>query len=92
MPGRGRPWRGVGEGNPDRIGTGAIADGSITEADLDTNVTSKLNSGGGHQIQDEGTPLTDRTELIKNPTRIKIYFIFMIKPTHLCFELLIEYF
>ncbi len=63
MPGRGRPWRGVGEGNPDRIGTGAIADGSITEADLDTNVTSKLNSGGGHQIQDEGTPLTDRTEL-----------------------------
>jgi len=63
MPGRGQPWKGVGFGVPDRIGTGAIADGSITEADLDSNVTSKLNSGGGHQIQDEGSPLTDRSEL-----------------------------
>ena len=47
MPGRGRSWRGVGEGNPDRIGTAAIADGSITEADLDSSVQTKLNSGGG---------------------------------------------
>ncbi len=62
MPGRGQPWKGVGFGNPDRIGTGAIADGSITEADLDSNVTSKLNAGG-HTIQDEGSPLTDRPTL-----------------------------
>jgi hypothetical protein len=62
MPGRGRPWKGVGEGNPDRIGTGAIADGSITEADLDTSVTSKLNSTG-HAIQDEGTPLTQQSKM-----------------------------
>ncbi len=64
MPGRGRPWKGVGEGNPDRIGTGAIADGSITEADLDSSVTSKLNSTGGHVIKDEGgVALTQRTNL-----------------------------
>jgi len=62
MPGRGRPWRGVGEGNPDRIGTGAIADGSITEADLDSSVASKLNQGG-HAIQDEGTPLTQQANM-----------------------------
>jgi len=48
MPGRGQPWKGVGKGNPDRIGTLAIADGSITEADLDSSVTAKLNSGGGY--------------------------------------------
>ncbi len=62
MPGRGRSWRGVGEGNPDRIGTAAIADGSITEADLDSNITSKLNQGG-HAIQDEGTPLTQQSNM-----------------------------
>jgi len=62
MPGRGRPWRGVGEGNPDRIGTGAIADGSITEADLNTALQSKVNAGG-HGIEDEGSPLTDRPDL-----------------------------
>ncbi len=47
MPGRGRPWRGVGQGNQDRIGTGAIADGSITEADLDSALQAKVNAGGG---------------------------------------------
>ena len=62
MPGRGQPWKGVGKGNPDRIGTGAIADGSITEADLDTSLQSKVNAGG-HGIEDEGSPLTDRPTL-----------------------------
>jgi len=51
MPGRGQPWKGVGKGNPDRIGTSAIADGSITEADLDSSVTAKLNSGGGIDLE-----------------------------------------
>lgn len=54
MPGRGQPWKGVGKGNPDRIGSGAIKDGSITEADLNSSVTAKLNSTGGHVIKDEG--------------------------------------
>jgi len=63
MPGRGRPWKGVGFGVPDRIGTGAIEDGSITEADLDSSVTAKLNSATGHAIEDEGSPLTDRPTL-----------------------------
>lgn len=63
MPGRGQPWK-LGKGVADRIGTKAIADGSITEADLDSNVTAKLNSGGGgHAIQDEGTPLVQRANL-----------------------------
>jgi len=62
MPGRGQPWK-LGKGVADRIGTLAIADGSITEADLDSGLTSKVNAQGGHQIQDEGSPLTDRTEL-----------------------------
>ena len=62
MPGRGKPWKGVGEGNPDRIGTAAIADGSITEADLDSSLQTKVNAGG-HTIQDEGTPLIDRGNL-----------------------------
>jgi len=46
MPGRGQPWKGVGKGNPDRIGTSAIADGSITEADLDSSLQAKINSEG----------------------------------------------
>jgi len=63
MPGRGQPWK-LGKGVADRIGTKAIADGSITEADLDSNVTAKLNAGGGgHTIQDEGSPLVQRTNL-----------------------------
>jgi hypothetical protein len=50
MPGRGKPWKGVGFGNPDRIGSGAISDGSITEADLDSAVVAKLNGGAWEQI------------------------------------------
>ncbi len=61
MPGRGKPWK-LGEGNPDRIGTAAIADGAITEADLDSSLTAKVNSGG-HAIQDEGTPVPARGNL-----------------------------
>lgn len=63
MPGRGTPWRGVGKGVPNRIGSPAIADGSITEVDLDSSVTAKLNSAGGHVIQDEGTPLTQQSKM-----------------------------
>ena len=63
MPGRGQPWKGVGFGVPDRIGTEGIKDGSITEADLDSNVTSKLNSGGYDTVEEEGSPLTQRSEL-----------------------------
>lgn len=54
MPGRGTPWRGAGQGKADRIGEPDILDGSITEADLDSGVTAKLNSAGGHVIKDEG--------------------------------------
>ncbi len=59
MPGRGQPWKGVGKGNPDRIGTLAIADGSITETDLDTNVTDKLNTGGGGGAQLDFSCISD---------------------------------
>ncbi len=62
MPGRGQPWK-LGKGVQDRIGTKAIKDGSITEADLDSGVTAKLNAGGGHAIQDEGSPLVARSNL-----------------------------
>jgi len=75
MPGRGTPWRGVGKGKQDRIGSGEIEDdsllsedikdGTIKEIDLDTALQAKVNAvgGGGHTIQDEGTPLTQRTNL-----------------------------
>ncbi len=62
MPGRGQPWKGVGKGVKDRIGTEAIADGSITEADLDTSLQSKVNSGG-HEVLDEGSSLPQRARL-----------------------------
>lgn len=72
MPGRGTPWR-FEKGAKDRIGsadikddtiTGAdIKDLTITEADLDPAVTGKLNKTGGHTIQDEGTPLTQQSNL-----------------------------
>lgn len=62
MPGRGQPWK-LGKGVADRIGTKAIADGSITEADLDSALTAKVNTSGGHAIQDEGTPLVARGNL-----------------------------
>ena len=46
MPSRGTPWR-LGKGVPDRIGTKAIKDGSITEADLTQALQDKVNAGGG---------------------------------------------
>ncbi len=72
MPGRGTPWR-FGKGVKDRIGSTDIKDDTITsadikdltitEADLDSSVTTKLNKAGGHVIQEEGTPLTQRGNL-----------------------------
>ena len=61
MPGRGQPWK-LGKGVADRIGTKAIADGSITEADLDSALTTKVNSGG-HEVLDEGSSLPQRARL-----------------------------
>ena len=43
MPGRGRPWREGGHVDETILGED-IKDGSITEADLDSGVTGKLNS------------------------------------------------
>lgn len=73
MPGRGTPWRGVGKGKQDRIGSGEIQDdsllsedikdGTIKEIDLDSALQAKVNSGGGHVIEDEGTPLTQRPNM-----------------------------
>lgn len=126
MPGRGQPWKGVGKGRKDRIGTEEviddslqsedIKDGTIAEVDLDSALQAKVNSGGeantnsnegtgegtlsktksgvnlplktikqgtnititnnaddvtidatggggGHTIEDEGTPLADQTNL-----------------------------
>ncbi len=48
MPGRGTPWRGVGQGKQDRIAGGEIEDGSISEVDLDSALQAKVNSGGGN--------------------------------------------
>ena len=72
MPGRGTPWR-FGKGVKDRIGSTDIKDDTITsadikdltitEADLDSSVTTKLNKAGGHVIQEECTPLTQRGNL-----------------------------
>ena len=57
MPGRGTPWRGVGKGTKDRIGTEEIKDesilsedikdGTIAEVDLDSALQAKVNAGGG---------------------------------------------
>jgi len=74
MPGRGTPWRGVGKGKQDRIGSGEIQDdsllsedikdGTIKEIDLDSALQAKVNSGGGgHVIEDEGTPLAQRPNM-----------------------------
>ncbi len=62
MPGRGTPWRGVGKGVGDRIGSEDIKDLSISEADLDSALASKVNSEG-HEILDEGSPLAQRGRL-----------------------------
>ncbi len=72
MPGRGTPWR-FGRGVKDRIGSKDIKDDEITsedikdltikEVDLDPALQAKVNSTGGHVIQEEGTPLTQRGNL-----------------------------
>lgn len=46
MPGRGDPWREGGHID-DTILSEDIKDGTITEADLDTALTDKINTGGG---------------------------------------------
>ena len=61
MPGRGQPWKKGGHID-ETIDSADIIDGTITEADLDSALTAKVNSGG-HQIQEEGSPLTQRSEL-----------------------------
>ena len=73
MPSRGAPWRGVGKGQQDRIGTGEvkddsllsedIKDGTIAEVDLNSALQAKVNSTGGHVIEDEGTPLSQRPNM-----------------------------
>lgn len=62
MPGRGTPWREGGHVDDTIVGDD-IKDGSITEADLDSGVTAKLNSGGGHEILEEGASLPQRARL-----------------------------
>ncbi len=61
MPGRGQPWKEGGHIDDTILGED-IKDGSISEADLDSALTSKVNAGG-HGIEDEGSPLTDRPTL-----------------------------
>ncbi len=61
MPGRGTPWKEGGHIDETILGED-IKDGSISEADLDSALTSKVNQGG-HDIQDEGTPIASQTNL-----------------------------
>jgi len=73
MPSRGAPWRGVGKGQKDRIGTEEvkddtllsedIKDGTIAEVDLNSALQAKVNQAGGHVIEDEGTPLSQRPNM-----------------------------
>ncbi len=62
MPGRGQPWKKGGHID-DTIDSGDISDGTIQEADLDSALQSKVNTSGGHDIQDEGTPIATQTNL-----------------------------
>ncbi len=61
MPGRGQPWKEGGHVDDTILGED-IKDGTITEVDLDSALQSKVNSGG-HTIQDEGTPITNQSNL-----------------------------
>ena len=61
MPGRGQPWKKGGHID-ETIDSADIIDGTISEADLDSALTSKVNQGG-HAIQDEGTPITQQTNM-----------------------------
>ena len=52
MPGRGQYWK-----------KGGLIDESVKEEDLSLALQAKVNSAGGHTIQDEGSPLTQRGNL-----------------------------
>jgi len=53
MPGRGQPWK-----------KGGLVDETVKEEDLSLALQAKVNAvGGGHAIQDEGTPLIQRANL-----------------------------
>jgi len=62
MPGRGQPWKEGGHVDDTILGED-IKDGTIQEVDLDSALQAKVNSAGGHTIQDEGTPITNQTNL-----------------------------
>ena len=62
MPGRGTPWRKGGHVD-DTIQSADIEDGTIQEVDLDSALQAKVNTSGGHVIQEEGTPLTQQSNL-----------------------------
>ncbi len=49
MPGRGRSWRGVGEGNPDRIGTDEVDDSTIQAEDLSVFKSTEITGTGSDQ-------------------------------------------
>ncbi len=61
MPGRGQPWK---EGGlvDDTVTSEDIKEGTIQLADLESSLQATAGSGG-HVIEDEGTPLTDRPTL-----------------------------
>ncbi len=61
MPGRGQPWKEGGHID-DTITGDDVKDGSITEADLDSALAVKVNSGG-HEILEEGGSLPQRGRL-----------------------------
>jgi len=62
MPGRGQPWKKGGHID-ETIDSADIIDGTIKEVDLDSALQAKVNTSGGHTIQDEGTPLVQRGNL-----------------------------
>ncbi len=61
MPGRGQHWK-EGGLNDDTVTSADIKDGDITEADLDSALTAKVNAGG-HEILEEGASLPARGRL-----------------------------
>lgn len=58
MPGRGQPWK---EGGlvDDTVTSADIKEGTIALSDLESSLQETAGSGG-HEIRDEGTPLTQR--------------------------------
>jgi hypothetical protein len=61
MPGRGQPWK-VGGLVDDTVTSEDIKEGTIALSDLESSLQATAGSGG-HAIEDEGTPLTDRPTL-----------------------------